>query len=180
MQWLKSGLGARLLAALASILLLGSLVLGWRRCGTSTTLFVVRHADRAGRDDALSAAGLARATALAHVFAKEPLAAVYHSDTRRTRDTAAPLAQALGITPLERPAMALQPLLEELLNEHRGERVLVVAHSNTAVQLVQDAGGPSLPKLAEDEFDDLFVLDICDCFVNRAKLLRLQYGSASP
>jgi 2,3-bisphosphoglycerate-dependent phosphoglycerate mutase len=167
------------------LLLVAGTVLGlrWFCCGAPTTLFIVRHADRAGADDALAPAGVARALALAQVLAREPLAAIYHSDTRRTRDTAAPLAQALGLTPLERPALAVQPLVEEIFSEQRGKRALVVAHSNTAVQIIAAAGGPSLPNIADEEFDNLFVLEVCGCFGGLGKsvsLLQLQYGSASP
>lgn len=159
----------------------GLLVLvGRGRCAVPTTLFIVRHADRAGRDDALAPAGTARAVALGQVLAKEPLAAIYHSDTRRTRETAAPLASLLGLAPIERPAAAVGALVSEIFAEHRGQRVLVVAHSNTAVQIIQAAGGPSLANIGEDEFDNLFVLNVCDCLGKRATLLQLQYGAASP
>jgi 2,3-bisphosphoglycerate-dependent phosphoglycerate mutase len=175
---------ARLGAALFLLLLVGVVVgVGWLRCGVPTTLFIVRHADRAGADDALAPAGVARALVLAHVLAREQLAAIYHSDTRRTRDTAAPLAQALGLATIERPALAVQELVKEIFAEHRGKRTLVVAHSNTAVQIVAAAGGPSLPNIADDEFDNLFVLDVCGCFGSlgkRVNLLELQYGAASP
>ena len=181
MEWIPRRLGPGLLAALILLVLATALVgFGWRRCLAPTTVFIVRHADRAGHDDALTPAGELRAAALAHVFAKQKLAAIYHSDTRRTRDTAAPLAQVLGLVPRERPARAVDALVGEVLAEHRGERTLVVAHGNTSVQIIQAAGGPSLPNLAEDEFDDLFVLEICGCFGSRVNLMQLQYGVPSP
>jgi probable phosphoglycerate mutase len=184
MPWPKRRFAVRLGAALLLLLAAGALVVvGWLRCGVPTTLFIVRHADRAGADDALAPAGVARALELAHVLAREPLAAIYHSDTRRTRDTASPLAQAFGLAPLERPALAVEALVEEILAEHRGKRTLVVAHSNTAVQIITAAGGPVLSNIADEEFDNLFVLDVCGCFGsfgNRVNLLQLQYGAVSP
>jgi hypothetical protein len=36
--------------------------------------------------------------------------------------------------------------------------VLVVGHSNTVPQIIRAAGGLDLPDLAEDAFEDLFVL----------------------
>lgn len=184
MPWLERRTALRLgaLLLLLSSATGGLVALLSLRCAP-TTLFVVRHADRAGSEDGLTAAGVERASALAHALAKEPLAAVYHSDTRRTRDTAAPLAHALGLAPLERPALAVDGLVREIFAEHRGERTLVIAHSNTAAQIIAAAGGPALPGIADDEFDDLFVLDACRCLgglVGRASLHRLQYGPPSP
>src|SRR5688572_24017630 len=83
------------LCVLFSALALG----GWVWCNQQTTLLIVRHADRDASADALTLAGVARATALVHALERAGIAAVYHSDTRRARDTAAPLAAALGLTP---------------------------------------------------------------------------------
>ncbi len=148
----------------------------WHCRRPPTTLFLVRHADRAGRQDALSPAGAVRAAALAHALQLEKLAAIYHSDTRRTAETAAPLARLLGLTPIVRPAADVSALAREILADHRGERTLVVGHSNTIPQLIRAAGGPLLPDLAEDAFDRLFVLTARGCFVDEAELVQLRYG----
>jgi hypothetical protein len=58
--------------------------------------------------------------------------------------------------------------------------VLIVGHSNTVPQIIRAAGGPELPDLPENEFDNLFVLTACSCFGARAHLVRLQYGQPSP
>lgn len=71
-----------------------------------TQIIAVRHgqtAYNAGQriqgqlDIALDALGRWQAQQLARVLADEPLAAVHASDLARARDTAAPLAQALGL-----------------------------------------------------------------------------------
>src|SRR6266404_6369351 len=76
----------------------------WFRCGPATTMLIVRHADRAQNQDALDPAGLARAQELVHLGEKAGIVAIYSSDTDRARQTAAPLATALGITPVVYPA----------------------------------------------------------------------------
>jgi phosphohistidine phosphatase SixA len=167
-----------LLAAGVGLALLG--VWWWLRCDPPTTLLLVRHAERAGRQDALTAAGLARAAELVHVGERAGVAAVYHSDTVRTRDTAQPLAKALGLAAMERPATAIPSLVSEILEQHGGETVLVVGHSNTVPQIIVEAGGPRLGNIGEDEFDNLFVLTTWGCWHRQPKLLRLQYGAASP
>ena len=172
--WLRVAAAAALLTAL-----LAAGALGWR-CRAPTTLIVVRHADREGTGDALTAAGTARALDLARLATKLAPAAIYHSDTQRARDTAAPLARALGLEPMERAARDVEGLVGEVLRRYRGQRVVIVGHGNTVPQMIVAAGGPSLPDIAHDEFDDLFVLSVCACWPRRAELVHLQYGAASP
>lgn len=179
-KWMGRGLrnGLVALVLLGPLVWLGSWwVLG---CGDVTTLVLVRHADRDGSRDALTASGVARSRALLHALEKLGLARVFHSDTLRARDTAAPLALALGLPMVERPAAAVDELVKEISSQHRGERVLVVGHGNTLPKLIVAAGGPELPDLAHDEFDDLFVLELCGCGRRRAELRRFQYGAPSP
>lgn len=152
----------------------------WWRCGPETTLLVVRHADRAGTTDALNAAGVARAQELVHVGEKAGITAIYRSNTIRARDTAAPLAAALGLTPVEYVAADTGPLVDAILADHLGQTVLVVGHSNTVPQIIQAAGGPSLANIDDLEFDNLFVLAICRCRRGQVRVVNLQYGAPSP
>jgi broad specificity phosphatase PhoE len=149
-------------------------------CLSPTTLVLVRHADRDQNRDALTPAGLARATDLARVAAKLAPAAIYHSDTQRARDTAAPLARELGLQPIERAAGDVDGLVADILDRWRGQRVVVVGHGNTLPQIVRAVGGPTLPDITHQEFDDLFVVRVCSCWPRRAELVQLQYGAPSP
>jgi len=141
-----------------------------------TTLLVVRHADRQGSDDALSPAGLQRARDLAWVGGLAGVNAIYRSDTRRTMLTAEPLAKAAAITPVVYPARDVDQLIRRILDEHCGETVLVVGHSNTVPLIVAAAGGPASPDLPEDRYDDLFVVTI---FRGKASVAHLRYGAGS-
>lgn len=155
-------------------------IVWWLRCGSATTLLIVRHADRPATEDALSTAGLARARELLRVVRKAGVRAIYHSDTNRARQTAQPLATTLGITPVEIPGKDIDRLVGHIFANHRGATVLVVGHSNTVPRIITAAGGPALGDLAEDEFDNLFVLEVCPCRRGVARLLNLEYGSSSP
>ena len=146
-------------------------------CRKPTTLLVVRHADRPGSDDALSPAGVERAHDLARAVGKAGITAIYVSDTERARLTAEPLASTLRITPVERPGKDVDGLLKHILEHHCGETVLIVGHSNTVPMIIAAAGGPALPDLAENAFDDLFVLTVEG---GAATLVNLRYGAATP
>lgn len=123
-----------------------------------TVVFVVRHAekDTAYRDDPpLTPAGRARAALLARTLAAAGVTRVFSTPTRRTRDTAAPLAAAIGDSVRLVGPTAL--LLERLAALAPGERALVVGHSNTVPDLVSALGGAPAP-IADHEYDRLYVV----------------------
>jgi probable phosphoglycerate mutase len=64
-------------------------------------------------DPALAEAGLAQAELVAEGLRQEPISAIFVSTLRRTQETAAPLAEALGLEP--------EPPLEELREIFLGE-----------------------------------------------------------
>lgn len=125
-----------------------------------TTFFVVRHAEKAGNDGddpALDRAGQARALALAKVLADVPLKAVYATPTRRTRETAGPVAadKALEVRDYD-PDLAASELATMLHIRHAGDTVLLVGHSNTVPEIVTALCACPVGPLAEDEYGDLF------------------------
>jgi len=61
---------------------------------------LIRHAERdPSGSDALSTPGRKRAAMLVRMFREAGVSAIFTSEFNRTKQTAAPLAQALGITP---------------------------------------------------------------------------------
>ena len=153
----------------------------WLWCRRSpTTYLIVRHADRLGQEDALTAAGVARARELAHVCEKAGIAGIYHTEMERSRLTAAPAAAALGIAPVVIPTNQIAALVDHIEAHHHGQAVLVVAHGDTVPMIVHAAGGPAIPDIPRPEYDDLFVLTRCRCPWRTAKLVNLQYGERSP
>ena len=145
-----------------------------------TIIIIVRHAEKVGQSDSLSAAGVTRAQELARALRTANVRAIYHSDTKRTRDTAAPLADAMHIKPEQYPAKEVKPLIEGILRDHAGQTVLVVGHSNTVPMIVAAAGGPTMTDIADNEFDGLFLIYVPQRDGGASTLTRLEYGSPSP
>lgn len=152
----------------------------WFWCGPQTAVLVLRHADRDGSLDQLSAAGVVRAQELVHVAEKAGIAAIYHSEFQRTRQTATPLANALGLVAQQWPAADAPGLAADILQNHRGQTVLVVGHGDTVPDVIAALGGPTIPDIAGNEFDNLFVLTRCSCRWRPVRLVNLQYGAVSP
>lgn len=127
------------------------------------TIFLVRHAERAdaGRaaenDPGLSETGEARASALAATLRDAGISAIYVTEYKRTRETAKPLAEKIGITPTIIDAKQTSQLVAKL--KSAPGRVLVVGHSNTLPEVLKALGIASPPVIGENDYDDLFVFE---------------------
>lgn len=138
--------------------LLAALVLALGLAASPATaldvIFLVRHAEKvddwpAARDlDAfrpLTAAGVARAEALAVRLKGEGIGVIYSSRTTRSLATGEPLAKATG-KPLMADDASTKPgemdgFLNALREKHSGDHaVLIVGHSNTVPELLVRLG----------------------------------------
>ncbi|HET9857672.1 MAG TPA: histidine phosphatase family protein [Chthoniobacterales bacterium] len=134
-------------------------------------IFIVRHAERAdaSTDADLSEAGRARAEALAKMLKDKNITAIYATEFKRTQQTAAPLAKALGITVTTLPAKDNAALIAKLraLNGN----ALVVGHGNTIPDLVKALGISEPINIGENDYDNLFEIVLEE----KPKLIRLHY-----
>ena len=123
-------------------------------------VILVRHAERAdqSKDAALSAAGKARARALAALLVNANVKAIYASQYQRTIQTAEPLAEWLKIRVQTVPASDSAALLSRLKTQHASEVVLVVGHSDTVPALLSLLGDPSDETIDDDDFGNVFVV----------------------
>jgi phosphohistidine phosphatase SixA len=142
-------------------------------------VIVVRHAEKADQtpDAALSAKGRARAKALADLLRGAGVTHVFTSEFLRTRETAAPLAKALGLTAEQVPARDLPALVARLHALDPASIVVVVGHSNTIPPMLTVLGWPNTLDLHEGDYDDVFVL--APHHGQRASMVRLKYGQPS-
>jgi len=142
--------------------------------GPVTTIIVVRHADRAGTADSLSTAGVERAHDLAQAAKMAKLQAIYVTDTRRSRDTAAPAAAMAHVTPEVYEAKGYEALIKRILKDHAGGSVLIVGHSNTVPEIVAAlTHSQSVPPMGDDEFDTMYIVTVPT--IGNASVLRLKY-----
>jgi len=130
------------------------------------TIFVVRHAERAdtstgapammATDPDLSEAGHARAASLAAMLKDAGVGVIFVTEYRRTQQTAAPLAKALGVTPIVVPAKNTTSLAARLKKIDRN--ALVIGHSNTVPEVITALGVATPVSVADTEFDNLFIV----------------------
>jgi len=144
-------------------------------------IILVRHGDKAAKpadDPPLTAAGQKRAEDLAATLRNAGVTAIITTQVRRTRETAQPLAAALGLTPqiikVGERALVPNPIAgmqfpPEVVNERaayvktlvttvRNMRgvVLVVGHDWSVPGLIAALGGPQFDNICSSVYDNLF------------------------
>lgn len=136
---------------------------GVENAATTTTIFLVRHAEKAtdhATDPELTAAGKERAERLAHMLVPARVDAVYSTPYRRTKQTAWPLAEDLQV-PIQEYDPRDAGFARKLLQEEVGKTVLVVGHSNSIPLLVNTLiGEERFTQLDESEYDKLFIVQL--------------------
>lgn len=135
-----------------------------RDAAAPLTFVVVRHAEKATddpQDPGLSAAGLARAEALAKRLHDAPLVAAYATEFRRTQQTAQPAAAAHGRSVDAYYARGpAGEIAAQWKQAHRGGTVLAVGHSNTVPELVAALCGCPAAPMDDSEYDRLSIVRI--------------------
>jgi phosphohistidine phosphatase SixA len=154
------------------------LLIGAAPAAAQRTVFLVRHAERAdasaspptmAADPELSAAGRERAASLAAALKDAKITTICATEFKRTQQTAAPLAKALGLTTTIVSADHTAELIKRVKSS-KGN-ILVVGHSNTVPDVVKGLG-IGLPVTIEDNaFDNLFVVTLGA----KPSMLRLHY-----
>jgi broad specificity phosphatase PhoE len=122
-------------------------------------IFLVRHGEKVddSRDADLNDAGRARAALLAKLLRDSGITAVYSSDFQRTRKTAQPLADALGLRVMI-IAREAEAVVRELRKARNRETVLLVAHSDTLPGILAGLGHRERVTIADAEYDNLFIV----------------------
>ena len=147
---------ARLLAALALI----ALTLIPLRASAQQAIYLVRHAEQvqSADDPPLTEAGQQRARALASFLRDAGITAVYSSQAQRTRQTAQPMAGALGVQVQQVPRENTAELIARVRKEEPRGRVLVVGHSETVPQILKALGHPEELTIDRTDYDNVFVV----------------------
>jgi len=147
----------------------------------TTTIIFVRHADKAATpadDPGLSEAGRRRAAELTRQLVDADVVAgvdaIYATPFRRAQETARPLADALDLPINTYDPNDTEAILETILKRHKGKIILVVAHSNTLPVLIANLGASKkVPPIAEDEYDNIYIITIP--WFGKTKTIRLRF-----
>jgi phosphohistidine phosphatase SixA len=165
---------AYLILALAVCIAIIIVLAYWSMFSPTTTILLVRHAERLNPTDttSLSPAGFERAAELEHVIGGAGINYIIVSDKQRTAQTAGPTAASLGIAPVSAPASNIDAAVDSI-KVHAGQIILLVGHADTLPRIIADLGISPPPGIGENEFDHLFIIT-----KNRwhTSLIALKYG----
>jgi broad specificity phosphatase PhoE len=143
-------------------------------------VILVRHGEKAGGeggDPSLSHAGRVRAEELARMLEKSGVTAIYATHYQRTRQTAAPLAERLGLQVRSIRASDVEEMARQV-RSNSGGTVLAIGHSDSVPTLIQLLGGGKVEPIGLETFDDMYLLTFDTA--GRTSVLRLKYGAAAP
>ena len=161
---MRTSLALRALAALLALAPVVSLARAQSASPGSTTIIVVRHAEKAtepAADPPLTAVGAARAEALAEMMKDAGVRAVVSTQFMRTRNTAAPTAAKLGVpVDILNARLSARATADSILSKYRGLTVLVVGHSNTVPTIVEALGAPKPADICDSGYDNLFIVTV--------------------
>ncbi len=136
--------------------------------GTSTTVVLIRHADRSPAEKDLNAKGRARAAALPAALEGMPIDAIYSPDLKRNLDTVAPLAAQRGLTV---KVIKVSWVADRLVGENPGKTVLWVGNTTNLKSIYANLGGTGEPPI---NYGDLYVMRIPD--KGPAQVTRKRFG----
>ncbi len=142
-----------------------------------TTFILLRHAEKAndGTDDPdLNADGKERARRLAEILKETPLAGIYVTNFKRTRQTVEPLASQKNLE--LQPYEAFKPeAIQEMLREHQGETVVVCGHTNNIPWTANLLTGTDELKEYDESQYGIFLIVTVSKIGSNAKVVRLNY-----
>ena len=124
---------------------------------THNYFFLLRHAEKDSLGN-LSVSGHARAAQLPKIFQNIKFDRIFSTDVSRTKATAMTVCEAQKV-PLELYKHQNQKALIEQLMQQKGQKILIVGHSNTIPLLLnvfKKVEKPDYQQLGDNEFNKMF------------------------
>jgi phosphohistidine phosphatase SixA len=151
------------MSGLMRLLLLGTLTtVLWHPVPSHAqeVIYLVRHADQVPNvdDPPLTLAGEVRARVLAHFLKDAGVTAVYSSQAQRTRQTAQPTADLLGLQLRQIPREDTDGLISSVRQHGITGRALVVAHSETVPLILRALGHTDEVVIDRTDYENVFVV----------------------
>ncbi len=132
----------------------------------SSTFYLIRHAEKvrtnkSDRNSALNEKGIIRALNWKEYFINKDISKIYSTNYKRTLETVKPIQEAIGLTAILYSPSSID--YKDFISSNEGEVVLIVGHSNTIPNFVNEL----INDQVYDQIDDLnnsnlYVVNLCD------------------
>jgi len=161
---------------LLKTLLLLTFLLGDVSLDTCSTFYLIRHAekvrvDKSENNPALNEKGILRAQNWKNYFLDKKISKIYSTDYKRTIRTAQPLAINNNIETIIYSTSDFK--FDDFIKSNIGENTLVVGHSNTIPDFVNELINEEYYTQIEDlNNSNLYIVSICDSKITH-KLIKV-------
>ena len=150
-----------------------------------TTFYIVRHAEKVDNSDnpSLSRPGKERSFTLKNLLKNKGIDNIFVSNFLRTQQTAGYLARSLHITPkkYQNTDEGNEILVRKLVSFTGNHSILIVGHTNNIPAIIDSLmGSQQHIVIAENDFDNMYIITIKNGAPTRRKLKVTTYGNPSP
>ena len=152
-----------------------TLLLAGMAVAQKKTIILVRHAEKADgtmtQDPELTDAGKQRAERLAKIVKRYKPGAIYSTDFKRTRDTAAPMASRRKLQVQIYDPKKNSELIDTIMKS-KTKRFMIVGHSNTIPGLANLLGKKIVFKDLDDaEYGTIYIVRLKDGQIRKTEVI---------
>ena len=137
-----------------------------------STFYLIRHAEKvrtnkSDRDPALNEKGIIRALNWKEYFINKDISKIYSTNYKRTIETVKPLQEAMGLATILYSPSSID--YKDFISSNKGEIVLVVGHSNTIPNFVNELINEQVYTQIDDlNNSNLYIVNMCDSKVSHS------------
>ena len=135
-----------------------------------STFYLIRHAEKvrtnkSDRDPKLNEKGLLRALNWKEYFLDKDISKIYSTNYKRTLETVKPIQEAIGLATILYSPSNID--YKDFISSNKGEIVLVVGHSNTIPNFVNELINDQVYAQIDDlNNSNLYIVNLCDSSVS--------------
>ncbi len=135
-----------------------------------STFYLIRHAEKvrtnkSDRDPKLNEKGILRALNWKEYFLDKDITKIYSTNYKRTLETVKPFQEAIGLATILYSPSSID--YKDFISSNKGEIVLVVGHSNTIPNFVNELINDQVYAQIEDlNNSNLYIVNLCDSSVS--------------
>ena len=135
-----------------------------------STFYLIRHAEKVrinktDRDPALNEKGIIRAFNWRDFFIDKDISKIYSTNYKRTLETVKPIEVATGLTAILYSPSSID--YKSFISSNKGEIVLVVGHSNTIPDFVNELINDQVYSQIDDlNNSNLYIVNLCDSSIS--------------
>ena len=137
-----------------------------------STFYLIRHAEKvrtnkSDRDPKLNEKGIIRSLNWKEFFIDKDISKIYSTNYKRTLETVKPIQEAIGLTAILYSPSSID--YKDFISSNEGEVVLIVGHSNTIPNFVNELINDQVYTQIDDlNNSNLYIVNLCDSSISHS------------